>query len=219
MGNYSLALTLSQQALTIYQQCLPPNHHLLAHALNNIGSVYNELDDFDRACEYYEEALKIQAETFGKNKDSHLLVAVSLNNIATSQFDKARFQEAEVAFKRVLETKLAILGGNSSLHPSLAIAYNNLALTQMKQGRFDEAMVNYKHTLDIEQSMGDRVNICSTYNNIGGVYDEKGDFVNAERFYSKAYITALTFLPNNHPSVQLYQRHMEQVRQKSVKKD
>lgn len=215
LGNYSSALTLSKESLTLLQQSLPPNHHLLAHAFNNIGSIYNDLEDADRALEYYEEALKIQSQSFEQNKDNHLLVAASLNNIASCQFAKNNFQEAEAAFKRVLETKLAILGDGSSLHPSLAIAYNNLALAQMKQGRFDEAMINYQRTLAIEQSMGDRASLCSTYNNIGGIYDERGDFVNAQHFYSKAYNTARALLPKNHPNVQMYLRHMEQVKVKS----
>lgn len=217
MGNHAVALDLFKQELDMYKKCLPPDHHLFAHVLNNIGTTYQNMDEFDRALEYYEEALKIQSISFNHDRDEHPLVMATLNNIATCQFEKNDFHHSEQTFQRLLDTKLAIHGNDSISNSTIAIAYSNLAMAQMKQGHFDEALANYTRTLEIEESIGDLSSISVTYNNIGGVFHEKNDFRNAAQFYSKAYAIAVTVFPNDHPSVRMYAEHIQKVRAMQMK--
>ncbi|CAF3333770.1 unnamed protein product [Rotaria socialis] len=218
IGNYVKSLSLLEKSSSIYQQSLPSNHHLMAHALNNLGVLHTHMGDFDRAREYYEQALKIQLSSFERTQDQHLLVAQSLNNLGTLQFEKDDFSAAESSFQRALDIKLAIEGLDSSSHLSLANGYNNLAMIQLKQGRFEEALANFERTLQIELPIGNMADIAVTYNNIGGVYHEKNNFIKAKYFYKKAATKALTVLSRHHPSVVLYKNNMEKAR-KNIRKD
>ncbi|CAF2263698.1 unnamed protein product [Rotaria magnacalcarata] len=114
--------------------------------------------------------------------------------------------------------KLAIEGLDSSSHSSLANGYNNLAMIQLKQGRFEEALANFERTLQIELAIGNMLDIAVTYNNIGGVYHEKNNFIKAKYFYKKASRKALTVLSRHHPSVVLYKNNMVKAR-KNIRND
>lgn len=181
--------------------------------INDRVLVINGLYD-NRSCNNHEQALKILRESLKDYKNDHPFIAATLNNIALCQFEKKNFHDAEIAFKNLLEIKIKLFNEDAPLHPSLAIAYNNVAIVQMKQGNFDGAMANYERVLAIEQSSGNSADLCITYNNIASTYDEKDDFINAELWYLKAYNTALSIFPNDHPNVQLYFKHLEKVRQR-----
>ncbi|CAF4507634.1 unnamed protein product, partial [Rotaria sp. Silwood2] len=111
------------------------------------------------------------------------------------------------------DIKLAVEGLDPYSNESLANTYNNLAMVQLRQGRFEEALANFERTLKIEFSIGNAADIASTYNNIGGVYHEKNNFIKAKCFYKKARSNALTVLTKKHPSIALYKHNMEKARE------
>jgi tetratricopeptide (TPR) repeat protein len=70
MGEYSKALSSHEKALVIKQQSLPPNHPDLASSYNNIGGVYENLDDYSKARSFYERAVDIAQQSLSSNHPS-----------------------------------------------------------------------------------------------------------------------------------------------------
>ena len=54
------ALEFYQKALKIWLQVLGENHPDVATSYNNIGFVYNNLGEYDKALEFHQKALKIR---------------------------------------------------------------------------------------------------------------------------------------------------------------
>lgn len=57
----------------------PSNHPDSTYWYDNIGSVYNALNEYSQALTFYEKALQIRQEILSKN---HIDFAYSYNNIA-----------------------------------------------------------------------------------------------------------------------------------------
>jgi tetratricopeptide (TPR) repeat protein len=59
MEKYDAALDYYNKALTIRQKVLPSNHRDIAMTYNNLGTLYEDRQDFSKALEYYQKSLEI----------------------------------------------------------------------------------------------------------------------------------------------------------------
>ena len=64
MGKYFMAEPLYLEALSIDEQTLGINHPDYASSLNNLGVLYNDLGNYNKAEYYYLKALKIRKNIF-----------------------------------------------------------------------------------------------------------------------------------------------------------
>ena len=80
--NYRQSVSFYQRALAIYEQFYTktPNHPDIARTLNNLGIVYEQkLNDYSKALEYYQQALKMQRALH--EGENHADVADSLRSV------------------------------------------------------------------------------------------------------------------------------------------
>ncbi|CAF4959259.1 unnamed protein product, partial [Rotaria socialis] len=78
MGKYSKALEYHEKSLKIREISLPPTHPDLAYSYNNIGQLYEEMQEYSKALPLLEKALGI----FRKSLPSgHPNIKVVLNTI------------------------------------------------------------------------------------------------------------------------------------------
>lgn len=68
-----------------------------------------------------------------------------------------------------------------------ADAYVSMAVIHAISASYDTAFLFYQKALDIRKSIGDTKGIGNIYNNLGNLYDEKGDFFKAIENYQLAY--------------------------------
>lgn len=95
------------------------------------------------------------------------------NNRGLALISARRYGEAEESFRRALAAE-----------PGLAVARMNLRLAVAWQGRYDEAVAELKR--------GDAPRVL---NNIGFVAMERGDYVTAKLFFTKAMEISPTYYP------------------------
>lgn len=114
-----------------------------ADAYNNIGIVYQNLGDYDKALEYYFKALEITKDVLG---EKHRDTAMSYNNIGAVYDDLGDYDKAlEYGFK-ALEIKKDVLGEK---HPDTAGSYGNIGIIYAELGDYDKALEYLIKALEI----------------------------------------------------------------------
>ena len=114
----------------MYEKCLLGQEKVLGEdhkdtltTVNNLGEVYREMKDYEKALEYYERDLKGSEKTLGK---THPDTLSTVNNIGALYNDGMKdYKKAEELYRMALEGYEAQLGKD---HKSTKNCANNLAI-------------------------------------------------------------------------------------------
>ena len=87
---------------------------------SNLGTVYSDTGDLEKAKEYFVWALKIQKEKLGAN---HVDVAMSYNNLGTVYSKTGYLEKAKEYHQLAVKIRPEQLGAN---HVDVAASYNDL---------------------------------------------------------------------------------------------
>ena len=180
---------------------------------NNTAMTFEAKGEYDRALDYYKNAV-IDCETkLGKN---HLYTATTYNNIAGIYWNKGDYDEALKYLEKALKIREAKLGKD---HPDTATTYNNIAGVHYAKGEYDKALDYHKKALEIrEVKLGkDHPDTATTYNNIANVYSSKGEYDKAMNNFIKAIKVWLN-RDYRHPDAKLYFDNLKFSYNKSKKK-
>lgn len=168
---------------------------ITAMSYNNIGGVYYNLGEYDKALEYHFKALEILEAVLGENNP---LTASSYDNIGIiygilGEYDKA----LEYGFK-ALEIRKDVLGEN---HPNTASSYNNIGGDYYILGDYDKALEFKNKALEIRKEvLGEKhPNTASSYGNLGIVYSKLGEYDKALEYHFKALEIQKAVLGEKHP--------------------
>jgi CHAT domain-containing protein/Tfp pilus assembly protein PilF len=144
--------------------------------INNIGSVYSELGDYQRALDLFAQALPL-----AKSIDDSVTVANILTNssrVYSALGDKYKaleyLTESLTIFKSFGDQKDA------------AIVLNNIGLIYSDLSESQKALEYYNQALPIYRSIGDQGKESLTINNIGFIYAALGENEKALEYYNQA---------------------------------
>ena len=119
--------------------------------VNNLGIVYCELKDYEKALEYYERALKGKEKTLGKTHPDTLTAVMNIANVYDDVLKD--HGKAEELYRRALEGCEAQLGKNHKVTMDIAI---NLAVCFANAGeklKLRKIIDKYPHILIYEPRM------------------------------------------------------------------
>ncbi|CAF4004191.1 unnamed protein product, partial [Adineta steineri] len=131
------ALDYYQQALTIYEDKLSPDHSNIATCYNNIGLAYDNMGDYQKALPFYEKALDIYQKTLDAN---HRNIASPSSSIGLIYNTMGEYQKALsycTTAHEIFQTSL------SSNHPLLATSYSNIGTVYQNLKNYPEAISSY----------------------------------------------------------------------------
>jgi ATP/maltotriose-dependent transcriptional regulator MalT/DNA-binding SARP family transcriptional activator len=137
------ALSHMEQALALYEHA--GRTWDVALALNNVGVLYEQLGQTDRAGWCHTRALALQREL-----GDLAGVARSLNNLGSLHFYRGAYAEGETTFREVLA-----LADQTANRRSQAAAYVNLGDLQLAQQRPTDALANYRAGLAVADTAVD----------------------------------------------------------------
>ena len=148
------------------------------------GTGHRRQGDYNKALEWYREALTIHEKVLGMD---HLHTASTYNNIAGVFHDQGDFNRAREWYCKALAIHKKVLGME---HPHTASTYNNIAGVFHDQGDFNKALELYYKALAIrEKVLGmEHPHTALTYNNIALVHSDQGDFNKALQWHYKALV-------------------------------
>ncbi len=168
------ALSYTRQALTLAEKINDPSG--MASSYNNMGVIYKNQGNLDKALKNYIAALQIQEE----NKFVDAL-AYTYSNVGTvysmqGNYDKALeyFNKANVQFESI-NHKLRIVGSLS-----------NIGNVYEAQGNHELALEYYLKALKFYEELEDNSTAFVPFNNIGNMYYRQGDYASAMAYYQSA---------------------------------
>ena len=147
-----------------------------AVTLLNIGGIYDDLGEKQKALSYYNQALLLYRALSDRNWE-----AITLNNIGAVYNTLGEKQKAISFYNQALPLLRAVgdRGGE-------ATTLNNIGLVYSDLGEKQKALSYYNQALPLLRAVGDRGGEATTLNNIGLVYSDLGEKQKALSYYNQA---------------------------------
>ncbi len=234
------ALAAWEAALQIYQSLaqgaeFPEKNQLdQADTLRNLGEVYDDLGQHERAIELLNQALTVYRDrtvqqalpTDSRRGEADALI--SLGNVYNilSQYDRAiSLQQEALAIYRSANIQTAFPDGAAA---GEANALSNLALNYRSLGQYDRAIDTHEQALALYRARGNRRGEVISLNNLSIVYNllsqhersiefrEQSLTIAREIGYRQAEATSLGGLANDYYELKEYDRAVEHYKQALV---
>ncbi|MBL4655066.1 MAG: tetratricopeptide repeat protein, partial [Bacteroidia bacterium] len=147
-------------SLSVEQAGIEKNlKNALAAVYNNIGVIYEQQGEIDKALEHHFLSLKLQEAI--KNKDG---MATSYNNIGVIYYEQKENDNALEYCFLSLKTYEEVKDKQG-----MAYSYNNIGAIYDNQGKIDKALKYYFLSLNIREKIKDKRGMAESYHNIGDV--------------------------------------------------
>ncbi|MFK8058060.1 MAG: CHAT domain-containing protein [Saprospiraceae bacterium] len=137
---------LTSRAIPILKSAPGDNREKIAGCYTVLAMNAAGKNDYDRALEFYDQALKLKIQAFGKGSTT---VGSTLNNIGTIYYDTGNKVKATEYYKRSLEIKIKQLGDQ---HPRVGQTYFNIGSIYLSDGDYDEGISYFEKALIIHQN-------------------------------------------------------------------
>lgn len=196
-AKYDKAEGIYLRLIHIREELYGTEHSSTASSYNDIGTIYTNKREPDRAFEYFHKALKIQEKTLGLE---HRDIAGSYNNIAVTFYDKGDYDQALEYYLKALAIRKKVFGLE---HPDTASSYGNIGVFYANRGNYDEALKYYSKALSIyEKVLGkDHPDTAVSYHGIGCAYADKGDYDQGLVYMYKALAIFENEFNSTHPAI------------------
>jgi len=147
-----------------------------SYFINFLGLVSQIQGNYDKAIQYYDDALQI--DELLEDLDGK---ATDLSNIGTIYLTWGRYDEALEKYKEalVISEQLGDLYGKAN-------HLNNIGRIHEIRGEFEIALGNYKEALKITEQLGDLGRKAALLNNIGMIHNAQNEFNVALEQYEEA---------------------------------
>jgi len=196
-GQYSQAIIVAEQALTLSRQIWGEEHPNIATSLSNLAELYRFQGRYAEAQPLCQQVLEMTKRLF---VGDHPNVATSLNNLAALYQSQGRYAEAQPLCQQALEMTKRLFVGD---HPNVATSLNNLAALYNSQGRYAEAQPLYQQALEMRKRLfvGDHPNVATSLNNLAVLYQSQGRYAEAQPLYEQALEMRKRLFVGDHPDV------------------
>ena len=169
-GDYKTALSYTVKSLDIKRKTYGTESVKYANTLNNLGTIYDRLGNFNKSAECFEQAEQILVKTSGESSLAVCDVYLNKGNLYNrlGQNDLAL-----VYYNKVLAIKKE---QNSAADRKLAPIYNNVGTVYQNLEDYRPAQFYFQKSLDITRKYeGVRsLEVAESYNNLGNVFLKTG---------------------------------------------
>lgn len=192
---FSEALEHYVTAKNLIQTMQGDRHPDYALCLSRIGMLHFARSEYDQSLPYFEQALSIQEETFGKDTSQCL---DNIQCIGSNNFVKGNYDKALSCFNKALKIQREISG---EVHQNNATYLNSLGNIFRECNDFGKSLDYYNQALIIRQQLWgeNHAKIATTYNDMADMFWRKGDYKQALAYYEKALAVQLKVLGDEHP--------------------
>jgi len=196
---YRQAFTLCQQAVQ-----LAPDR---TDYLSDLADLTHTLGEYEKAVEYYEQALASYLKTYGED---HPGVAISRNNLGATWDSLGEYKKAIGYYEQALASDLKTYGED---HPDVAIDRNNLGMAWLALGDYKKAIVYLEQALasDLKTYGKDHPQVATYQNNLGGAWHALGEYKKANDYLEQALAGFEKVLGENHPNTRGVRANYQQL--------
>jgi len=196
-GDYYQASFSEEEAVKRWKIIYGDKSYNVAKGYNNIGLCNKNTGRFDKALDYFKNALSIDENVL----DSlHPDIASIINNISVVYKIKGDYDQALNYSKRAINITLNTHPVDSIL---LANKYNNIGMIYIDINDTVSAYKYYKLTLDIRLNTleNDHPDIAGSYNNMGRINRIEGRYDLALDYYNKSLEIYKKIYTGKHPDI------------------
>ena len=170
---------------------------LRSQLFNNVGIVFDEQGEYDKALEYYQKTLSIRERFLGAH---HSEVAHPLNNIGVMFWNMGNYDKALEYYRKSLVIREKTLGPE---HPLVATTLSNIGLVYWKMSNYKQALKHYRRSLIIrETALGPKHPlIATTLSNMGLTFSSQGKYDKAHDYLNRSLAIRSEALGTDHPIV------------------
>ena len=176
--------------------------------MDAIGQAFLGLGRVDEAAALLEGALARRRETADPGS---IEVADSLLHVAWLKFYRADFEAAETLFDQAIDRKRRLLGDD---HPEVARALNlfgetlseRFQATDPERSREIEALHREALAIYLRREGPRGLGVATSLHNLGKVFKERGDLVEAERLYRESLAIQRAVRGAEHPETSSSER-------------
>ena len=166
-GHYPEALKLYLKAIQLAETT--DNQERLVKTLNNIGLLYYNARDYEKALEQFQRALSMQKDPL---EIANLRINIGLTYQNTNRPDAALAQ-----FHQALATYLEL-----GYDRGIASSYNNISLIYLEKNDLTQSLANLQLALPIFRRSNLQHGEATVLNNIGRILTRQGRFAAAESY-------------------------------------
>ncbi len=208
-GRYKEAESIYLDSLEIKEYLLGKDHPHIAPVLNNLAWLYYKLNRHEDAEALYLRSLEMKEKTIGKD---HHDTSSTRHNLAILYQEQGRYKEAESIFLCDLAIREKTLIEDDM---NLARCIESLASLYADQHRYSEAEPLYLRSLAIREKVGgqDNLYVGQALNNLAVFYGHQGRHNEAEPLHQRAVAIMKKNFPGGHPSIDLYQKNYDFLKQ------
>lgn len=170
-----------ERALAVRQRL--GNEQSIAATLHNMGILYRERGEVDRAADAFTRALAIKRRLHGSDK--HPNVMITLENAAKNLSRNGRPAEAIPVFEHILAVRREQDGFESR---NVSLGHNELGAVLHDAGRFRDAAAHYREAMRIDVALGGPEDTAAArpLNNLASALEDMGDYAAAEPLFRRS---------------------------------
>ena len=147
--------------------------------LKNIGNILRDVNEFDKAYQYYFDALDIYSDLKLDSKIINTNRSISLCKIKEKDYTDS-FKYA----KRALTKSI-----NNQDEKYINIAHNLIGIIYYETGDYFNARKSYFNSIEKIVNLKNKTEVLAiAFNNIGETYREEGNFIKAHEYFDKALL-------------------------------
>jgi tetratricopeptide (TPR) repeat protein len=195
-GLYDISLQLYEKSLSKSSSKDRP------HCFNNIGCVYDYLEQYDVALEFYSKALKLMRNDIDR--------AMCFNNIGITLANELKYRDAHQSLQQSLAIRLKLLPQN---HPDLGITHANIGVLCSCMDQVDLAFEHYQEALKIFLHNNLPVYKAIVYQNMAQICSRKNQLSEALNYYQQAASIFRQIRPSNHPNLIYIEQSIDRLTQ------
>ncbi|MBD2614558.1 tetratricopeptide repeat protein [Nostoc punctiforme FACHB-252] len=178
--SYLRVIELSQQLQDVEATQIKSS---LASTYHQLGSVAQQLRQYDQARDYYQQALEIKIE-FGDRYSC----ASTYHQLGRVAEELRQYDQARDYYQQALEIKIEF--GDRY---SCASTYHQLGRVAEELRQYDQARDYYQQALEIFIEFGDRYSCARTYHQLGYVAQQLRQYDQARDYYQQALEIKIEF--------------------------
>ncbi|MGB3453619.1 MAG: sensor histidine kinase [Moheibacter sp.] len=174
LNQYDKGIEYGKKAVSLMKQTDDENQ--LITAIINLGLNYNGKSDFEKAENYFNEALDRSV-----NSQNLMLESISLLNLINLDLSSFQLDEIPPKADRILEISDQINTGEDRI-----IALKALGIYHLNKGNFPESENYFNQSLQMAKELDIPVQIWKIYGDLSSLYFAKNDFKKANLFAAKS---------------------------------
>lgn len=152
------------------------NPEIMSIGYSNLGLLYKDQGDLDKAEEMYRKAL-----TIDEKLNLKMEMATVYGNLGNLYLLRGDLDTAEEMHKKALAIDESL-----GLEEEMAKHYSNLGSLYQTRGDLDEAEELHNQAVAIYETFDRKEELAIIYGNLGALYDTRGDSDKAEEMFQKA---------------------------------